>query len=68
MISASDKKLLSAAINDSQAKVYVIDARDSPELQAKYIAHHKASMKPTLDKNHSIFFIHSPVSALKHKR
>ncbi len=68
MISAADKKLLSAAIADREAKVYVIDARDSPELQAKYIAHHKSSMKPTLDKNNSIFFIHSPVSALKHRR
>ena len=56
------------AIADSQAAVYVIDARDTPAQQAKYIQLHKASMKPTLDKNHSIFFIHSPVSALKHKR
>ena len=68
MISAADKKLLAAAIADSQASVYVIDARDTPAEQAKYIQLHKASMKPTLDKNHSIFFIHSPVSALKHKR
>ena len=44
------------------------DGRDTPAQQAKYIQLHKASMKPTLDKNHSIFFIHSPVSALKHKR
>lgn len=68
MISAADKKILAAAIADSQAAVYVIDARDTPAQQAKYIQLHKASMKPTLDKNHSIFFIHSPVSALKHKR
>ena len=68
MISAADKKLLAAAIADSQASVFVIDARDTPAEQAKYIQLHKASMKPTLDKNHSIFFIHSPVSALKHKR
>ena len=37
MISAADKKILAAAIADSQADVYVIDARDTPAEQAKYI-------------------------------
>ena len=68
MISAADKKTLAAAIADSKAAVYVIDARDDKASQRLYMQKFKDAFDKQLAKSNSIYVLTSPVSSFVKKK